>query len=162
MIGKPSAQAPSMVWSPILEGPRRSPPGGPSTTHCGGSPTAGPDALGPALHLHMHASHVHAGICMRGMHAPTYACMACIHTCMLHPKRTSTPHLTGGGHHHVWGPSAVDPMGTSKLHLTSHRGEHHHHHTITIPGARGGGRGDHWTLGHIYIYIYIYVVNILL
>ena len=50
-------------------------------------------------HLHMHAWHMQKGICMHGMHAPTYAyaCMACMHICMPHPMCTSNPHPPGCG-----------------------------------------------------------------
>ena len=30
-------------------------------------------------HLHIHALRMHASIYVHGMHAPTYACMACTH-----------------------------------------------------------------------------------
>ena len=108
-------------------------------------------------HRHMHAWRKHVGICAQGMHAPTYACMACVHICMPHPMCTSTPHPTGRGGEGMtmsgalprwilWAPPRSTPHPTGGGGGAS---PSLYPHPWWV-----GGKGDHWHPGHIYIYIY--------
>ena len=105
----------------------------------------------------MHAWRMHVGICMQGMHAPTYACMACVNICMPEPMCTSTPHPTAGRgnlyramHQNAQFPndsrSQPDPPPPPPT--------HHHHRGGEGANRPGWGGGGPRRLAHIYIYIY--------
>ena len=112
-------------------------------------------------HLHMRALHMHGGICIHGMHAPAHACKACMHICMAHPMRTSTPHPSKDGSR--WCISAspwADPFRSRSYDRQIHNAPHipQGGMTITTPSPRvgRGGRSPIYAYSTCtYLYIYI-------
>ena len=118
--------------------------------------------------LHMHAWRMHVGICMQGMYAPTYACMACMHkllyACLI--PCAPPPHIPqggeGGGQDHEWGPftrfkgleTFDSPPRPPPSLLPAHLPIPPHPTGGGICMAGRGG-GEPRTLAHIYTYIYI-------